>query len=891
MQMENGYYHIKMTWFDEAGRVANYNQSELLAPQIYGGAGVPIDIAFDQEFYVPIYKEKQIQASNIFVDLSGSYKYYWYVGVEKNPITPYVGENLTLAPQKEAKEFLVKLVATKDISDERFPRYEKTFKVIVYVPKIELEADPLAKGTVEGTLQRIPQAATDDLSDIPFSLFRKRFGIWKNLGILNFQKPKAEQSVPPLNDSAGKKYAFKNSYYTSNEDGKYHITGFNFATPTPIVMKDSAGNAIARVLPYSGRIELVNGAYSLSPLSATKTSPTRVAVVDSKSGLLAGSVYYVPDKIKPVTLLEEAISTVNMSKQGVTVGDTNIKDDFIGKTIPAKKSFGNGVAIYNQTPPQKIVALINPNGSIRFMQAGYKLQIKNIGTEGEPYIFQIINSAGKSIFEVFIHANFDNLDINHTSIFDGTGVKLGLEPESETKYASLIAQTSSPISSPIDLPSVPQLDPQLDPPSEPSPFPDLDKSHPFYNEILKLYKDRVISGYGDGTFRPDEKITRAEFIKIALGVTNCYDCTNPTDAQRAKYTALAPFPDVKLPAWYYYCISIAKDLAMITGYGDGFYRPDQNISRAEAAAVLLRQSHIPITEAPPGAYADVPDYAWYKDYVYTAVNIGLIKQHASYVFPDEQITRGEFAFMAKGVTDMYSCREVDEDGDGMPDWWEMENNLDPLDPKDAGTDYDFDGRPALVEYKGNTNPNLADEEKPGPGEGEGPTGEAACPCINNPNQNDSDGDKTIDACDNDVDGDGIINAICIFDDSGLIDENLASQSEDNCIFVPNEEQTDSDLNKVGDSCELLDDCPTLPEDFDGVEDGDGCPDIDVTDDLNDLLDPDKTDSGIHVSQGPACNFMDYEADLMDGDTIMTAITDVTTHETIYESSAEIPYKP
>ena len=74
VDMENGFYHIKMTWFDKYGRVATYNHNELLSPQIYADAAPPIDIAFDKEYYVPVYKEKLFRASNIFVDLGGAYK-------------------------------------------------------------------------------------------------------------------------------------------------------------------------------------------------------------------------------------------------------------------------------------------------------------------------------------------------------------------------------------------------------------------------------------------------------------------------------------------------------------------------------------------------------------------------------------------------------------------------------------------------------------------------------------------------------------------------------------------------------------------------------------------------------------------------------------------------
>ncbi|MBU0727645.1 S-layer homology domain-containing protein [Patescibacteria group bacterium] len=861
MNMVNGYYHIKMTWFSREGRVASYNQSELLAPQIYVDAAPPIDIAESDTYYVPIYKEKRINAGEIFVDLSDVYNYYWYVDVENNPLTPEIGDQLFISPQHEPKEFSVKLVATQNIEDELFEKYEKTFKVVVYVPKIELEPDPLGDGTVQGTLKHINEAPNDYLSNIPFSLFRKRWNTWKNLGLLI---AKDGASTPPLNDHSDKPYVYPDSYYTITDEGEYVISGIDFTDPSPIILRDFEAEDIARVLPETGRIELLQEGYKIQPLSATPNLPTRVAVIEEETDLIAGNVYYVPDMNTDVETIEEDLNINNIFEIGTTVGDANLNDDIIAINIPGyAPSYPGGVAIFNQTPPQKNIALIDTDGSIRIMQSGYKLRIKNESNEGERYIFQIITENDDEIFDVYIHANFNNLAIQHGEVMDEQSTVIGLN-EIERIFAQSDDQS--------DL----QSEQLSDPPSE-NPFPDLDSSHPFYEEIINLYKARVISGYGDGTFKADEKLTRAEFIKIALGVTNCYDCTMATDAQKEKYKPFAPFPDVKLPAWYYYCVSIAKDLAMITGYGDGLFRPNRNISRAEAAAVLLRQSQIEIMEMPEGFFQDIPEYAWYKDYVYTAVMIGLIKNDFGFVHPDEEITRGEFAFMGTGVMNMYDCHEVDEDGDGMPDWWEVENNLDPLFAGDADDDNDGDGRDNLQEWLDGTDPNVADTpEEPAIEEG-------VCPCTDNPNQNDTDGDGLIDPCDDDLDGDSIPNTLCMFDDSGLVDDELAAGSVDNCIFDPNEDQLDSDFNYVGDICEPTDECPPIPEDYDGVLDGDGCPDIDDYFEDN--------PPGIYVNSGPACNFIDYESDFVEGDVIMTAITDITTHDVIFEGSNEATYQP
>ncbi|MDH5597291.1 MAG: S-layer homology domain-containing protein, partial [Candidatus Peregrinibacteria bacterium] len=746
VEMENGFYQIKMTWFDDQALTATYNQNEILAPQLQADAAEPLDVSQTDIYYAPIFKEKTISASEIFVDLSDSYNYYWFINPDENSITPQVGDSLTLPAQTSEKTIKVKLVATQDLADDSYERFEKIFSIQIYIPSIELDADKLAEGIVAGNMTPIDEAASDNLSGIPFSVFRNRNNTWKNIGILRDEDPDKAATSPPLENPQ--------TYYTIDAAGTYHIEGFDFTEPSSIDLKDQSANLVAQVQPGTGRIDLFDSNYELRAVAAGTTSPTHIAIVHKDSEEILGNVYYVSSAASKIKIVESGLTSNNVTTSGTTVGDLNTGDDFIAANIPDQgPSFPGGVAIFNQTPPQVNVALIDRDGTIRMMQDGYSLQLKNPNDPNGRYIFQIVNSSGRAIFDVFIQANFENLNIDKSTVMNELGGQIGLNPSLDRTFAQL-----NPTGEKLEVTTT----------DSENPFPDLNETHPYFKQILELYKARVISGYGDGSFRPDQKLTRAEFVKIALGVTNCYDCTEPTDPQKAKYTA-NPFPDVSLPAWYFYCISIAKELGMITGYGDGFFRPDRNISRAEAAAVLLRQSGIELSEAPENFFKDVPDYAWYVDYVYTAVEIGLIKESFGFVNPDEEITRGEFAFMAAGLKDYRECRLVDEDGDGLPDWWEMRNNLDPL---------------------------VADLDQ-------------ACPCFDNPNQSDSDQDGIRDVCDLDIDNDGILNPICIFDARGQIDQALLEtgaltlgEPTDNCIFIANEDQADIDGNAIGNVCEV-----------------------------------------------------------------------------------------
>ncbi len=92
----------------------------------------------------------------------------------------------------------------------------------------------------------------------------------------------------------------------------------------------------------------------------------------------------------------------------------------------------------------------------------------------------------------------------------------------------------------------------------------------------------TITGFSDGTFRPNKTLTRAEAAKIIGFDALSRDSENNPAALEAK-----DFADQKqIPEWAVRWVKICQEKGILSGYSDGTFRPDQTITRAEMAKML-----------------------------------------------------------------------------------------------------------------------------------------------------------------------------------------------------------------------------------------------------------------------------------------------------------------
>ncbi|MCR4432655.1 MAG: S-layer homology domain-containing protein [Caldiserica bacterium] len=102
------------------------------------------------------------------------------------------------------------------------------------------------------------------------------------------------------------------------------------------------------------------------------------------------------------------------------------------------------------------------------------------------------------------------------------------------------------------------------------------------------------------------------------------------------------FPDVPLDYWAFQEISALTEAGVISGYPDGAFRPDNPVSRAEFAKMVLLSFGLSPIKPERATFPDVPPEHWAFGYVEAAVKAGLVKGYPDGAFkPDGEITKAE----------------------------------------------------------------------------------------------------------------------------------------------------------------------------------------------------------------------------------------------------------
>lgn len=172
--------------------------------------------------------------------------------------------------------------------------------------------------------------------------------------------------------------------------------------------------------------------------------------------------------------------------------------------------------------------------------------------------------------------------------------------------------------------------------------------------ITWVTEQNLMHGYEDGSFKPDQKITRAEFIKTLL-----------TLAPAGTVTDDDCFTDVSATDWFASSVCAAHNAGLVNGYSDGSFAPDKPISVVEASKLILSALALPQNTTITGT-------EWYSPALETLGDRNAYPDDLKYL--NQNLTRAAAADMLwrleTGRTDQPhtawqdfspACNEVDSD--------------------------------------------------------------------------------------------------------------------------------------------------------------------------------------------------------------------------------------
>ncbi|MFC1647442.1 S-layer homology domain-containing protein [Patescibacteria group bacterium] len=189
-------------------------------------------------------------------------------------------------------------------------------------------------------------------------------------------------------------------------------------------------------------------------------------------------------------------------------------------------------------------------------------------------------------------------------------------------------------------------------------FSDVDDGTSYESSIEWMNNNGVIQGYPDGTFKPDQCVNRAEFLKMMYLTVETDIVVEDGFAGSNYYDDF--FTDTYTDQWYWPYVEQALRDEAIEGYPDGTFKPEQCVNRAEAIKMgVLGFDMLNEDSVNRGAniYRDVvPGFNWFDVYLYSAVDANAVgKDHVTsvaadsmpelYFAPGESMSRKEVAEM------------------------------------------------------------------------------------------------------------------------------------------------------------------------------------------------------------------------------------------------------
>ncbi|OEH93347.1 S-layer homology domain-containing protein, partial [Bacillus solimangrovi] len=165
-------------------------------------------------------------------------------------------------------------------------------------------------------------------------------------------------------------------------------------------------------------------------------------------------------------------------------------------------------------------------------------------------------------------------------------------------------------------------------------FSDVQDSAWYTDSIDYLVGKEVLSGYPDGTFKPNGSLTRAEAAKV-MALTLGLD----TEGE-----ATVDFPDVNSGDWFAPYVTALVNEGVISGFPDGTFKPQETLTRAQMAKMMAVAYGIGEDSSVDLDFVDLGDSQWAKGYIGALVGAGIVEGlDATHYGPSQNVTRAQAA--------------------------------------------------------------------------------------------------------------------------------------------------------------------------------------------------------------------------------------------------------
>lgn len=166
--------------------------------------------------------------------------------------------------------------------------------------------------------------------------------------------------------------------------------------------------------------------------------------------------------------------------------------------------------------------------------------------------------------------------------------------------------------------------------SKSTTFKDVPKTHSMYKHITSMKQKGIISGYSDGTFRPNQGVTRKQVIAMASKATQLKPVRKGKE-----------FKDVKKSDPNYKRVQLAYRAGIIDGKSNGKFGLNDKVTRAEMSKILVKTFKLKLQKG--YIFNDITKSNSYKDYAATLYAKGIISENKGKFEANKVVTRAEYA--------------------------------------------------------------------------------------------------------------------------------------------------------------------------------------------------------------------------------------------------------